>query len=89
MVDGGTVKPEATNQRDIDVNHPMNLSREKIAYHHANMMPPPDADGPVPVDRKAAKESVSVVETPAQAFARRAKGGATPVHYIPTKYVSD
>ena len=87
VVDGVTVKPEATNQRDIDVNHPMNLSREKIAYHHASMMPPPDADGPVSVDRKAAKESVSVVETPAQALARRAKGGATPAHYIPIKYV--
>ena len=44
VVDGVTVKPEATNQRDIDINHPMNLKREKIAYHHANMMPPPGAD---------------------------------------------
>ena len=87
VVDGVTVKPEATNQRDIDINHPMNLKREKIAYHHANMMPPPGADEPVAVDRKAAKESVSVLETPAEALARRAKGGKTPAHYIPIKYV--
>jgi hypothetical protein len=87
VVDGVTVKPEATNQRDIDVNHPMNLSREKIVYHHANMMPPPDADEPIPVDRKAAKASAAMIETPEEALARRAKGGVTPDHYIPIKYV--
>ena len=48
----------------------------------------PDADGPVPVDRKAAKESVSVLETPAEALARKAKGGTMPTHYIPV-VVSD
>jgi reductive dehalogenase len=89
VVDGVTVKPEATNQRDIDVNHPMNLSREKIAYHHANMMPPPDADKAIPVDRKAAKESAAIIETPAEALARRVKGGSTPAHYIPIKYAPE
>lgn len=90
VVDGITVKPEATNQRDIDVNHPMNLTREKIVYHHANMMPPPDAgDNPVPVDRQAAKASATLIETPEEALARRKQGGVTPVHYIPTKHTTN
>lgn len=66
----------------------MKVRCNDIQSKHADMMPPPEADGPVPVDRKAAKESVSVLETPAEALAREAKGGTMPAHYIPVKVLN-
>lgn len=89
IVDGVTVRPASTNQRDLDVKHPMNLTTEKIVYHHADMMPPPGAGGAVELDRKAAKESASIVETPTEALERRARGGVIPKHYIPVKHIND
>ena len=55
-----------------------------MAYYHANMMPPPDAPGPVPVDRKAAIASGALLETPDEARARVAAGKPAPAHYTPT-----
>jgi len=48
------------------------------------MMPPPDAPGPVSVDRKAAMAAGVLLETPAEARARVAAGGPAPDHYTPT-----
>ena len=48
------------------------------------MMPAPDQPGPFPVDRKAALEAKALLETPDEARARKARGGPTPAHYIPT-----
>ncbi len=76
--------PKGTNQRDIEPGRKLDPSKHKVAYYHANMMPPPDAANPVPIDRKAALAAAEVVETPEQARARKAAGGAIPAHYAPT-----
>ncbi|MBO6784054.1 MAG: hypothetical protein JJ899_12400 [Alphaproteobacteria bacterium] len=55
-----------------------------MAYYHANMMPPPDAPGAVPVDRKAAMAAGALLETPDQARTRAAAGEPPPEHYTPT-----
>jgi hypothetical protein len=85
IIDGVAVNPRATNRRDIDPSRKIDAARQKIAYYHANMMPPPDAPGPVPVDRKAALAAKQVIETPAQARARAARGEPPPAHYTATK----
>lgn len=43
----------------------------EIAYYPAPVMPPPDANQPIPVDRKAALNVRP--ETPAEARARRSR----------------
>ena len=58
-----------------------------MAYYHANMMPALDAAEPVSVDRKAAMAAGALLETPAEAKARFASGGAKPDHYNPTPAV--
>ncbi len=85
IIDGVAVNPGATNRRDIDPSRKVDAAKQKIAYYHADMMPPPDAPGPVPLDRKAALAARDVLETPAQARARAARGDAPPAHYVATK----
>lgn len=81
-VAGGAVREAAaTNRREIDAARKLDPVRQKIAYYHADAMPPPDASGPRPVDRKAALAAAALVETPEQALRRRAAGGAGPAHY--------
>ncbi|MGQ0509640.1 MAG: Fe-S protein [Betaproteobacteria bacterium] len=84
LVDGVAVAPRATNQRDLDVGRKVDAASQKMAYYPASAMPPPDEQGPVPVDRKAAMAAGALLETPAQAATRKAAGGAAPVHYDPT-----
>lgn len=55
-----------------------------MAYYHASDMPPPNSNDPVEVDRKAALKAKELLETPAEALARVAAGGAKPDHYNPT-----
>ena len=82
---GGVVKtPKGTNQRDIDPSRKLDPTKQKMAYYHASMMPPPDAPGPMPVDRKAAMAAKDLLETPEEARARLARHGAKPAHYEPT-----
>jgi hypothetical protein len=47
-------------------------------------MPPPNAVEPFMVDRKTALKAKDLLETPLEALARVAIGGAKPKHYIPT-----
>jgi ferredoxin len=84
VVVGVTVAPKASNERDIDPKRFINASEQKIAYYHANAMPPPNAAGAWPLDRHAALAAKAVVETPAEARARAAAGGTRPAHYVPT-----
>ncbi len=84
LVGGVAVAPKATNQRDIDPGRKIAPAQKRIAYYHASMMPPPDAPGPVELDRKAALAAAALIESPAQARARAAAGGAVPAHYIAT-----
>lgn len=84
LVDGVAVEPRGTNQRDLDLDREVDAATQKMAYYHASMMPPPDEQGPVPVDRKAAVAAAALLETPGTARERAAAGGAVPVHYLPT-----
>ncbi len=88
IIDGITVDPpKGTNQRDIDPTRTVDASKQKTAYYHASMMPPPDDGSPHPLDRKAAVAAGDLLETPDEARAR-ANGsdasGGTLLHYRPT-----
>ncbi len=84
LVNGVAVEPKATNQRDIDPTRKLDPASQKMAYYHANMMPPPDEPGAVAVDRKAAMAAGAVLEKPEGARLRVAAGGAGPEHYKAT-----
>jgi hypothetical protein len=84
LVGGVAVTPKATNERDIDPARKVDPANQKMAYYHASMMPPPDDPSPHVVDRKAAMAARDILETPAQARARKAAGGPIPAHYRPT-----
>lgn len=88
IVNGVTVQAKATNERDIDPDRRVDAAAQKMAYYHANMMPPPNDPAPHPVDRKAAMAAKDLLETPAQARARHACGGPAPAHYIATPPVA-
>ncbi len=87
IVDGICVEPrKGVNQRDLDINRKIDVSKHRIAYYHASMMPPPNTSGMVqPVTRKEGLAAADHVETVAQALKRRAEGGAIPAQYIPVK----
>jgi reductive dehalogenase len=89
IIDGVTTDAKATNERDIEPGKPVDIEGQKVAYYHANMMPAPDQPGVFPVNRKEALAAKAVLETPDEARARVAAGGATPAHYIPTPPVGD
>jgi reductive dehalogenase len=85
VVGGKIVKPKLVNRRGLDVKNGDALkAKQKIAYTHANMLPPPDFRAAFKADRKAGIEAAALLETPAQARARIARGGPTPAHYIAT-----
>ncbi len=86
IVDGVCVAPtKGVNQRDLNVDRKIDVKKHKVAYYHADMMPPPNSSGvAMMVERKAGLAAAGKVETPQQALARKAKGGAVPEHYIPT-----
>lgn len=89
MIDGVAVEPAGANTRDIDPSHVIDPDKQKMAVYHASMMPPPDHLDPYPVNRKEAIAAGSLLETPAEARARKIRGGRVPVHYIPTKALND
>ncbi len=86
IVDGVCVTPrKGVNERDLDLKRHIDADKQKIAYYHANAMPPPNAHGiPYVPDRKAALAAAALLETPAEALARVKAGGPKPEHYIPT-----
>ncbi|MDP2410086.1 MAG: reductive dehalogenase domain-containing protein [Pseudolabrys sp.] len=85
IVGGVTVAAKGTNQRDIDPTRQVDpaAAMQKMAYHHANMMPPPNDPSPLVVDRKAGMAAKALLETPDQARTRKAAGGPLPAHYVP------
>ena len=84
LVGGIAVEPKGTNRRDIDPARRVDAATQKMAYYHANTMPPPDDPTLHPVDRKAALAAAALLETPAEAVARQKAGGPPPPHYRPT-----
>jgi reductive dehalogenase len=86
-----TVRPaKGTNRRSLNPDKTARLQdNQTIAYYHANMMPPPNLPDPSPIDRDAALQAAALVETPAQALARRAAGHPVPEHYRPPDPLPD
>jgi ferredoxin len=86
IVDGVCVEPrKGVNKRDLDLTRHIDADKQKIAYYHANAMPPPNSHGiPFLPNRKAAIVAADLLETPNEAMARVQAGGAKPVHYVPT-----
>ena len=84
MVDGVATTPHSSNEREIDPTKSFDAARQKIAYYPADAMPPPDAQTPVMVERKAALAVAEKLESPGDAAARAARGAPAPAHYRPT-----
>ncbi|MDB5576182.1 MAG: hypothetical protein JWR80_1358 [Bradyrhizobium sp.] len=85
IVDGVVVKPKRTNYRTLDIAKGESFKdKQKLTYTNANMLPPPDEQGPFPTDRKIGAEAAGVLETVAEARARVARGDPAPSHYTPT-----
>ncbi|MBS0245603.1 MAG: Fe-S protein [Proteobacteria bacterium] len=84
LVGGAAVTPKGTNARDLDVDRVVDPAAQKMAYYHANMMPPPDDPSPQVLDRKAAMAAKDLLETIDDARTRHAAGGVKPSHYVPT-----
>ena len=84
IVDGVCVQPKGVNQRELDLSHRIDPAKQNMAVYPASMMPVPNDNSPQAVDRKAALAALAMMETPLQAKARKARGGAAPLHYIPT-----
>lgn len=78
------VDPKGTNRRDLDVGRKTDAATQKMAYYHPSMMPSPDEQGSVVVDRRAAMQAAALLETPDAARKRKTAGGAVPMHYVPT-----
>lgn len=70
IVNGVAVAPRGVNRRDIDPARRIDRARQTIAVFPAPLMPPPDAHGAVPLDRKAGLAAAARLETPAAARAR-------------------
>ena len=79
-VDGAVVLAKATNARQLDKAKTLDPDKQSIAYFPASDMPLPDADGPVPVDRKAGVAMAAEFETPDEARRRNAAGEPPPAH---------
>ena len=73
---------KGTNERDLDLDKKIPLDKHVIAYYPASTMPPPDCEEAYSADRKTAM--AQQLETPEEAQARRAAGGAKPLIYVPT-----
>jgi len=86
IVDGICVEPrKGVNKRDLDLKRFIDAKTQKIAYYHANRMPPPNSHGtPQLPNRKEAIAAGQLLETPDEALARVKAGGAKPTHYVPT-----
>ncbi|MGI9228611.1 MAG: Fe-S protein [Gammaproteobacteria bacterium] len=86
IVDGVCVHPtKGVSQRDLNVNRKVDVKKHKVAYYHADMMPPPNSAGiAMTVNRKDGLAAAVKLETVTQALARKAAGGPAPAHYVPT-----
>jgi hypothetical protein len=61
---------KGTNVRELDFSRARRAETQQLAMFPADLMPPPDATGPVPLNRKAGVERVERAELPAQARRR-------------------
>ena len=86
IVDGNcVVPPKGANERDLNLDHKIDPKEQKMAYYHANVMPPPDSGEPVLVNRKEALKAKDLLELPEEAKKRAAAGKPKPAHYVPVE----
>ena len=79
------ITPKGTNERDLTIDADTTGKKSPVGYYNAADMPPPNAREAVPVNHRAAVGRAELLETPAAANTRVARGGAKPNHYIPVK----
>jgi reductive dehalogenase len=71
-VNGVAVPPRAgTNERDLHLARVVKPEDQKIAIYPVDLQPPPDAKGPVPVDRREGLRRAAAAESAAAARSRR------------------
>jgi hypothetical protein len=85
MIGGKAVVPKHVNRRGVaaDLGF-VKKPGHRVSYVNADMLPPPNWREAYPVDRKAALAAAAQLETPAEARARKARGGPPPAHYTQT-----
>ncbi|MCZ6857110.1 MAG: hypothetical protein O7F70_03830, partial [Gemmatimonadetes bacterium] len=70
--------------RDLRLDKSTTIEKtQEIAYYPASVMPAPDEMGAAPIDRAAALQAASAIETPVDALMRRQRGDRPPAHYTP------
>ncbi len=75
IVDKKVVRPAGTNERDLHRDRDVSLGNTKIALYPVEKLPGPDAEDPVPVDRRQGlKDTVEAMARLREAK-RRAAGG--------------
>ena len=89
IIDCVATDARATNEPNIEPQRKVDIDGQKVAYYHANMMPPPHQPKPFPVDRKAALKAEGLLATSDEARARMAAGGPTPDHYNPMSTIGE
>ena len=75
---------KGVSQRDLDLSHKIDPSKQKMAYYLANMMPIPNNLDPQSVARKNAMAMGEVLESPIMAAIRANKGEPAPKYNKPT-----
>ena len=84
IVEGRSRAAKAANARELDLKKKLDPDKQSIAYFPASDMPLPDAEEPMPVDRKAGVAMAGELETPEEARARHRAGQPRPVHNCPS-----
>ena len=75
---------KGVNQRELNLEHEVDPTKQKIAYYLASMMPVPDNPESQVVNRKMALAKGCEIESPQSALARKAESGDIPLNYRPT-----
>ena len=89
IVDDAVKQPRGTNERDLDLSRDTTGKKSPVGYYHAADMPLPNANEPLPTNHREAIKRANVVETPQEAKARVAQGGARPAHYIAAREIRE
>ncbi|HIB81078.1 MAG TPA: Fe-S protein [Gammaproteobacteria bacterium] len=85
VIDNVCVDPvKGVNQRELNLEHEVDPTKQKIAYYLASMMPVPNNLESQVVDRKAALAKACEIESPTSALERKADSGDIPLNYWPT-----
>ncbi len=82
--DGSVKAATKAHARDLRLDKSTTIEKtQEIAYYPASVKPAPDEMGAAPIDRAAALQAASAMETPVDALMRRQRGDRPPAHYTP------